>query len=90
MASEKQLVFSASVASVKTLADGGIRVSLDLPEQAIAEAASLMQAKRDGVYLRVAVMAEQSANGWGTADAGALEAMLKQERKFIEQVFRGT
>ncbi len=60
MANENQLVFFASVAAVKTLVDGGIRVSLDLPEQAIAEAASLMQAKRDGVYLRVIVEAEKN------------------------------
>lgn len=45
--------FWASVAKVQTLADGGIRVTLDLPEQAIEQAASLMVYKREGVVLDV-------------------------------------
>lgn len=38
--------FQATVHEVKTLADGGLRVVLDLPETAIDAAAELMGAKR--------------------------------------------
>lgn len=54
------IVFSASVASIKTLMDGGIRISFDLPEDAIKEAAALMQARIDGIALIVSVMADTS------------------------------
>jgi hypothetical protein len=46
--------FTAIVAKVQTLADGGIRVILDLPEQAIMQAAQLMECKRVGVVLDMA------------------------------------
>jgi len=52
--------FPATVASVKTLVDGGIRVTLDLPEDAIAQAAALMACKRDGIPLAVEVRADAS------------------------------
>lgn len=55
-----KIVFSASVASVKTLADNGLRIAFDLPEDAVAQAAALIQAKVDGIYLRVEVMADTS------------------------------
>jgi hypothetical protein len=57
-----KIIFSASVASVKTLVDGGIRITLDLPEQAIAQAAALMQCKVDGIPLRIEVMADIEVN----------------------------
>lgn len=47
--------FDAVVARVQTLVDGGLRVTLDLPEQAIAQAAALMECKRQEVYLKVEV-----------------------------------
>ena len=53
-----EIKFFASVSSVKTLADNGIRVTLDLPENAIKEAAMLMEYKREMIYLSVAVRAE--------------------------------
>jgi len=43
--------FWATVAQVRTLADGGIRVTLDLPENAIMQAAQLMECKRAEVVL---------------------------------------
>lgn len=43
--------FYAAIAKVATLADGGIRVYLDLPEDAIMAAAELMAFKRAGVVL---------------------------------------
>jgi hypothetical protein len=60
--SQNVIKFSASVASIKTLADGGIRVTFDLPEQAIAQAAALMQCKVDGIPLRIEVMADIEVN----------------------------
>ena len=58
MTQQNKIVFVASVASIKTLVDGGIRVTLDLPEDAIAQAAALMACRRDGIPLKVEVMAD--------------------------------
>ncbi len=49
------IIFDAVVQSVKTLVDGGLRVTLDLPETAIAQAAQLMECKRNEIALRVAI-----------------------------------
>lgn len=49
------LVFDAIVYKVQTLVDNGLRVTLDLPEQAITEAAVLMALKREGVAITVTV-----------------------------------
>ena len=38
--------FHATIAKVQTLADGGIRLTLDLPETAIVQAAQLMEVRR--------------------------------------------
>lgn len=46
-----RIVFDGAVYKVQTLADGGIRVTLDLPETAIAQAAMLMECKREGIAL---------------------------------------
>jgi hypothetical protein len=56
---QNKITFSAAVASVKTLADNGIRITFDLPEQAVSQAAALMQCKADGIPLRVEVMADE-------------------------------
>jgi len=47
------IAFAAQVARVQTLADGGLRVTLDLPESAVMAAAELMTCKRFGVALEV-------------------------------------
>jgi hypothetical protein len=49
------LTFDATVAKVQTLADQGLRVTLDLPETAIEAAAVLMAIKRNGQAIKVAV-----------------------------------
>jgi hypothetical protein len=49
------LEFDATVYKVQTLVDNGLRVTLDLPEQAIEAAAVLMALKREGVALTVTV-----------------------------------
>ena len=53
--SDDALTFDATVNKVQTLADQGLRVTLDLPEQAIEAAAVLMALKRQGSALRVTV-----------------------------------
>ena len=45
--------FPAQVYKVQTLADGGVRVTLDLPETTIPEMAMLAECQRFGVMLRV-------------------------------------
>lgn len=49
--------FSATVAQVKTMADGGLRLVLDLPESAIDTASAMMKAKQAGAVLECAVVA---------------------------------
>mgnify|MGYP000854735698 FL=1 len=41
----------AQVQKVQTLVDGGLRLTLDLPETAIPQAAMLMEIKREGAVL---------------------------------------
>ena len=51
----ESITFSAVVSKVTTLADGGIRVALDLSENSIMTAAQLMECKRAGVALNVQI-----------------------------------
>lgn len=50
--------FPATVYKVQTLADNGLRVTLDFSEDEIAAAAKLMQYKREGVAVKVSVEPE--------------------------------
>jgi hypothetical protein len=43
--------FVGAVQKVQTLVDGGLRVTIDLPETAVSEAAQLMECKRQGTPL---------------------------------------
>jgi hypothetical protein len=52
------LTFTAEVVKIQTLADHGIRVTLDLPEDETVTAAKLMEYKRLGVAMRVRVEPE--------------------------------
>jgi hypothetical protein len=49
--------FQATVAQVKTMADGGIRLVLDLPETAIDTAAAMMKVRQGGGLLEIAAVA---------------------------------
>ena len=49
----------AVVYKVQTLIDGGLRVTLDLPETAIAEAAWFMECKRSETPLKVNAKKEE-------------------------------
>jgi hypothetical protein len=57
--SDDALTFDATVAKVQTLVDNGLRVTLDLPEQAIDAAAVLMALKRQGSALKVTVKVDK-------------------------------
>ena len=54
------ITFPAQVARVQTLADGGLRFTFDAPEDAVMQAAQLMECKRFGVGLVVNVEAQES------------------------------
>ena len=45
--------FLAQVSKVQTLADGGLRVTLDLSEKDIKQAGELMQVKQAGAVIEV-------------------------------------
>jgi hypothetical protein len=49
----ERITFSAEVNKVQTLADGGIRVTFDLPESEIMQMAQLAECKRWGAVLTV-------------------------------------
>ncbi len=52
-AGDRVISFPATVYKVQTLIDGGLRVTLDLPETAITQAAALMECKRVEIPLKV-------------------------------------
>ena len=46
-----EITFPAIVYKVQTLIDGGVRVTLDLPEDCIPQMAMLAETKREGIPL---------------------------------------
>ena len=50
------ILFTVSVAQVKTMADGGLRFAFDAPETAIEAAAALMKVKQAGGVLEIAAV----------------------------------
>lgn len=57
---KSKLEFQAVVYKVQTLVDGGIRLTLDLPETAIPQAAMLMECKREEIPLIFSAEVEKS------------------------------
>jgi hypothetical protein len=55
---ENSIEFVCTVYKVQTLVDGGLRVSLDLPEGLIIEAGALIKCFQDHVALRVVATPE--------------------------------
>ena len=53
---DEAIRFTAQVVKVQTTVDGGIRLTLDMPETAVAVAAQLMQVKQAGALLEVAAV----------------------------------
>ena len=59
------ITFPAQIAQIKTMADGGFRISLDLPETAIEAVSNLIKVKQAGAILELAAVAfNQDDNGW--------------------------
>ena len=56
---EPAIEFDAIVYKVQTLADHGLRVTFDLPEDAIPQMAMLAECKRAGIALRIVATAQQ-------------------------------
>ena len=54
--SDEAIRFQAQVSKVTTLADGGIRLVLDLAETEIEVAKQMMQAKQQGAILEIAAV----------------------------------
>ena len=48
---DSSITFRAVVYKVQTVAHGGLRITLDLPETAIPQAAMLMECKREEIPL---------------------------------------
>lgn len=53
---DEAINFQAIIFKVQTLADGGTRVSLDLPEPCLPAAMKLMEAKQRGALLEVVAL----------------------------------
>lgn len=73
--------FAAQVAKVQSLADGGIRLTLDLPEDAIMQAAQLMECKRWGAALNVTALPFEDGDALINKDnKNATERQNKQSK----------
>jgi hypothetical protein len=69
--SDEVIRFLAQVSKVTTLADGGIRLVLDLAETEIEIAKQMMQVRQQGAVLEIAavpVMPKPSSDSWSTND----------------------
>ena len=75
------LVFDATVAKVQTLVDNGIRLTLDLPEQAIEAAAVLMALKRQGSALRVTVEIAPCKTGQKQGNGDKFDKLGKRPKR---------
>lgn len=60
--------FAAAVYKIQTLVDGGLRVTLDLPEDAIVQAAWLMECKRHSVVLQITATPQAENDGRTTGE----------------------
>jgi len=58
MKEQAVIEFHAVVYKVQTLVDNGLRITLDLPEQEVAQAAMLMECKRQEIPLVVMAKAD--------------------------------
>jgi hypothetical protein len=72
--------FPAIVGKVQTLADGGIRLTLDLPETAIPEAAMLMEAKQQGIPLTFEAQVDGNLINKRIKDDGSAKGNHKQSK----------
>jgi hypothetical protein len=68
--------FTATVARVRTMADGGLRFEFDVGEEMTMQAAQLMECKRWGGVLEVECRASVKQNG---SENGKVEAGRKRK-----------
>jgi hypothetical protein len=59
---DRVIKFQAQVIKVQSMADGALRITLDLPEDLINIAALLMESKRQGGLLEIAAVAVKAKN----------------------------
>lgn len=78
---DETLTFDATVAKVQTLIDNGLRVTLDLPEQAIEAAAVLMALKRNGAALRVTVAISPCKSGQKQGNGDKLNKLDERPKR---------
>ena len=81
---EQKIKFMATVQKITTLADGGMRLGLDLDEKSIPEIAALMELRRLGVVLIVEVsplIMDFSAEAVRQRDEEAMEIMREREKE---------
>lgn len=60
MSEANAIKFSATVYKLQTLVDGGIRLTLDLPETCIPQMAMLAECKREGIPLVFEARADET------------------------------
>ena len=75
------VTFQAVVQRVSTLADGGLRVTFDLPEDAILQVAELMACKREEMVLAVSVSMVSALQSNGKQRDG-VEARTKRKSEW--------
>jgi len=61
-----EISFTAEIAKLQTLVDGGIRVTLDLPESATLEMAQLAECRRHKAIGKVTFVAIEADPGYAT------------------------
>lgn len=61
---DKVIRFSAQVSKVTTMADGGLRIVLDLSEKDIETAKKMMEVKQAGAILEIAAVPVAVKAGW--------------------------
>ena len=58
---DAEIRFTAAVYKLQTLVDGGIRLTLDMPETAIPQMAMLAEAQREGIPLEFVAKVDEKA-----------------------------
>ncbi len=77
-----KITFHATVYKVQTLADGGVRVYLDLPETAIMQMAQLAECQRFGVVLDVEATPLKNNKEQQDGDRATVEAGAKRKSEW--------
>lgn len=79
------IAFPAVVQRVSTLADGGLRVTFDLPEDAILAAAEMMAIRQAGYPVNVSVVPEKQVDSSGATRGVAKGPKRKSEWKAAKE-----